>query len=269
MADHFDGTVAIVTGGASGIGKALCEALCRRGAHVVVADINVAGAQAVASALSAGGGRARAAYLDVTNIGLVRKVVADTVAEFGRLDFMFNNAAVTATRGEVRDLPLEPWHQAVEVNLLGVVYGTTTAYAAMLRQGSGHIVNIASVAGLIGFPTSIPYGASKAAVVNLSTALRVEAAELGVNVSVVCPGPVHGDTKNVKLIGVQRAAALILRGVERNRAIIVFPRLARVVWWVYRLSPLLLAPLGRRLVRSYRRKRSAPTETPARRDEAA
>jgi NAD(P)-dependent dehydrogenase (short-subunit alcohol dehydrogenase family) len=269
MAEHYRDKVAVVTGGASGIGRALCEELCRRGAIVIVADVNVAGAQAVAAALSAGGGRARAAYLDVANIGLVRKVVADTVAEYGRLDFMFNNAAATATRGEVRDLSLEPWHRAVEVNLLGVVYGTTTAYAAMLRQGSGHIVNIASVAGLISFPTSIPYGATKAAVVNLSTSLRVEAADLGVNVSVACPGPVHGDTKSVKLIGVERAAALILRGVERNQAIIVFPRLARVVWWVYRLSPLLLIPLGRRLVRSYRRKRSVPVEAPLRRDEAA
>ena len=260
MTDHFKGKVAIVTGGASGIGKALCEALCQCGAQVIVADIDHSSAQQLAASLSAGGGQARAAHVDVAKFELMQRLVSDTASAFGRLDFMFNNAAVTATRGELRDVPLEPWYRAIDVNLLGVLYGTLTAYSIMIRQGFGHIVNTGSLAGLISFPTSIPYGATKAAVVNLTVALRVEAAELGVKVSVVCPGPIHGDTQGVKLIGVDQAARLILKGVERNRAIIVFPLSARLIWWLQRLSPGLLFPFGRKLVRDFRAKRLARPE---------
>lgn len=241
MKDQFNGKVAVVTGGASGIGQALCEELCKRGAVVVVADIDEAHAQQLASAMTKAGGRARAAHVDVANHELSRKLVSNTVAEFGRLDFMFNNAAATASRGVLGELSVEPWHRAIDVNLMGVVHGTLAAYPVMTGQGFGHIVNTGSLAGLIGFPTSIPYGATKSAVVNLSIAMRVEAKELGIKVSVVCPGPVHNPTRqDDKLMGVNRAATLILDGVGRNQAMIVFPLSARLLWWLYRLSPSLV-----------------------------
>jgi len=256
MADQFNEKVAIVTGGASGIGKALCEALCHRGARVTVADIDLTRAEQLASALSANGGRAHAAHVDVANREFVEQLVANTTSEYGHLDYMFNNAAATATRGELRDLTLEPWYRAIDVNLLGVVYGTIAAYSVMARQGFGHIVNTASLAGLVGFPTSIPYGATKSAVIGLSVSLRIEAADQGVKVSVVCPGPVHAPERpRSRLIGIERAAQLILRGVERDQAIIVFPLSARLLWWMYRLSPRLLFPIGRKVVRDFRAKR--------------
>lgn len=254
--DQFKDKVAIVTGGASGIGQAVCEELCRRGTQVVIADINDTQAQELAEAIGATGGRAQATYLDVANHDLVQNLVADTVSRYGRLDYMFNNAAATATRGELLGLPIEPWQQAIDVNLLGVVYGSIAAQAAMVKQGFGHIVNIGSIAGLVSFPTSIPYGATKAAVVNLSVALRIESADLGVKVSVVCPGPIHAEEReHVNLIGVERAAELILKGVAQNKAIVVFPMFARVLYFLYRLSPRLLFPLGRKFMRSYRAKR--------------
>jgi NAD(P)-dependent dehydrogenase (short-subunit alcohol dehydrogenase family) len=250
--------VAIVTGGASGLGQALCEVLCQRGANVIVADIDDPRAQQLASAICAKGGQARAAHVDVANFEFVQKLVSDTASEYGRLDYMFNNAAATATRGELRDIPLEHWYRVIDVNLLGVLYGTIAAYSIMIRQGFGHIVNTGSIAGLVGFPTSIPYGATKSAVINLSVALRIEAAELGVKVSVVCPGPIHGEERqHVKLIGIERAAQLMLNGVEKNKAIIVFPLLAHVLWRLHRLSPNLLFPIGRKLMRDYRSKRIA------------
>jgi NAD(P)-dependent dehydrogenase (short-subunit alcohol dehydrogenase family) len=260
MRDQFKEKVVIVTGGASGIGKALCELLCRRGARVTVADIDLTRAQQLATVLSANGGRAHAAHVDVANPEFVEKLVADTTSEYGRLDYMFNNAAATATRGELRSLTLEPWYRAIDVNLLGVVYGTTAAYSVMARQGFGHIVNTSSLAGLVGFPTSIPYGATKSAVIGLSVSLRIEAAGLGVKVSVVCPGPVHApEQQRSRLIGIERAAQLILRGVERDQAIIVFPLSARLVWWMYRLSPRLLFPIGRKVVRDFRAEHGLPT----------
>jgi NAD(P)-dependent dehydrogenase (short-subunit alcohol dehydrogenase family) len=258
LAEHFKDKVAIVTGGASGIGQALCETLCRSGACVIVADIDFTRAQQLSSEISASGGLARAAHLDVTNQELVQTLLSDISTEYGRIDYMFNNAAATATRGNLSELPVELWRRMIDVNIMGVVYGTLAAYPIMARQGFGHIVNISSLAGLIGYPTNIPYSATKSAVVNLSVSLRMEAADLGVKISVVCPGPIHGQVKHpIRLIGVDEAARRILNGVMQNRAIIVFPLLARILWWLYRISPRFLFPLGRKLVRDFRDDSSA------------
>jgi NAD(P)-dependent dehydrogenase (short-subunit alcohol dehydrogenase family) len=246
-----------VTGGASGIGQALCEALCDAGAKVVVADIDVVRADKVASDLLARGKQARAVHIDVADADSVQRVVSDAAAEYGRLDFMFNNAAPAWSNNEMRDHPLEVWHQAINVNLLGVVYGSMSAYEIMIRQGFGTIVNTASIAGLVGYPTSIHYSATKAAIINLSYSLRLEAEDTGVNVNVVCPGPIHGKSRYwFKLIGPDGAAKQILKGVARNQTFIVFPLVAKLLWWAYRLSPRLLCPVGRSLVRKNREKRA-------------
>lgn len=249
----FAGKVAIVTGGASGLGQALCSALAEAGAKVIVADIDVSRAGQVERDLWARGHEAYAVYLDVADADSVKRVVSDTVAHFGCLDLMFNNAAAPWSRSELRDQPWDEWHQAINVNLLGVLNGTIAAYETMARQGFGHIVNTASIAGLVGYPTSIHYSATKAAVVNLSYSMRMEAKGSGVNVSVVCPGPIHGKSRYwFKLIGTEVAAQRILNGVARNQTFIVFPWVARVLWLAYRLSPALLFPVGSKLVRKFR-----------------
>ncbi|MGH7478928.1 MAG: SDR family NAD(P)-dependent oxidoreductase [Candidatus Methylomirabilales bacterium] len=253
MAARFRDKIAIVTGGASGIGRALCEALSERCALVIVADIDTERAQRVASAITTTGGRAHAMHLDVSQADHVKKLVTDTASEYGRLDYMFNNAALSLSHREVRDVTIGDWHRIIGVNLLGVLYGTIAAYSLMVRQGFGHIVNTASLAGLIGFPTHIPYGVTKGALVNLSTSLRLEGADLGVKVTVVCPGHVRARTGHgLGLMGADRAAQKILRGVARNQAIIVFPLHARILWRLYRLCPQLLFLLGRKMVRDFR-----------------
>jgi len=258
--NHFESKVAIVTGGASGIGRALCEELGRRGASMVaVADINSDGAKQVASSVTAAGGLAREAQLDVSRADHVQKLVAETVSEHGRLDYMFNNAGI-AMCGEVRDMDVKHWQRIVDINLWGVIHGTTAAYRVMTRQGFGHIVNTASLGGLIPEPMATAYVTTKHAVVGLSTSLRAEGAELGVKVSVVCPGFVKtGALDTATYIGVKREDAIsemsgmgmadvtkcvrvILRGVERNRAIITDTGVTRVLWWLYRLNPGILGP---------------------------
>jgi NAD(P)-dependent dehydrogenase (short-subunit alcohol dehydrogenase family) len=272
--DAFKEKIAIVTGGASGMGRAVCEELCRRGATVVVADINEEGAGQVASAINQTGGQAGAARVNVAREEEVRKLIDETVSEHGRLDYMFNNAGICVV-GEERDVSLDHWRSVLDVNLFGVIYGTTAAYSVMVKQGFGHIVNTASLAGLTPAPQEISYTASKYAVVGISNALRIEGADLGVKVSVVCPGfvrtgifdavvAVNVDKEKLvanvpfKMMESKKAAQTILRGVARNRAIIVFPFHARIMWWLYRLLPSVLIPLGGRMIKDFRALRYNP-----------
>jgi len=268
---YFQDRTAIVTGGASGIGEMLCEELATRGATVIAADLNLEGAQSVASTIIKNGGKATAAKLDVSDGDAVRDLVIGVARKHGRLDFIFNNAGI-GVGGEVRDLAPEHWRRIIEINLFGVISGTSAAYSVMIEQGFGHIVNTASLAGLIGSPTMTPYATTKYAVVGLSTSLRSEAESLGVRVSVVCPGFIQTGIYDsstfvnankaaflkqipFKLMDARAAAGKILRGVERNRAIIVFPFYARFFWWLARINPRLLSPLSRKTVNDFHRAR--------------
>jgi len=260
---HFTDTVASVTGGASGSGKARCEELGRRGAKVVVADVNAEGAQRVASAVNEAGGRAVAKQLDVSKAEDVQKLVDDTAQKHGRLDLMFNNAGIDIG-GEFRDMSLDHWRRIIDINQWGVIYGAYAAYLLMVEQGSGHIVNTASMVGLFPLPMETAYVATKHAVVGLSNSLGVEASALGVKVSVVCPGFVssrfYKDSKHVNVddeklisqipdfiyISPERCARIILRGVKRNRAIITVGIVPKLLWWLYRHFPRLFL-LGQRV----------------------
>lgn len=275
----FRDAVVIVTGGASGLGRALCEEMARRGAVVVVTDVNEAGARAVAEGIAASGGRASAAALDVRQADAVRRVVEETAAAHGRLDYLFNNAGL-AVVGEVQDLGPEHWQKIVDVNLWGVIHGVAAAYPIMVRQGSGHIVNTASAAGLLGAPCSTPYAMTKSAVLGLSQNLRGEAADLGVKVSALCPAFIQtrifdaaiyaAGTQDemvslipFKFLEVDEAVRRILRGVERNQGLIVLPFYARLLWWLTRLRPGFPVALNRRTVQAWRRRRNRRASGPA------
>jgi NAD(P)-dependent dehydrogenase (short-subunit alcohol dehydrogenase family) len=163
--------VALVTGGASGIGAALCRELARRGALVVLADREAHGARAEAGRIAAAGGRAEAATLDVRDAAAVEALVAGVFSRHGRLDHLFNNAGI-GVGGEVRHLALDAWRDAVEVNLMGVVHGVQAAWPRMIEQGFGHVVNTASSAAFGSGAMTAPYTATKVAVVALSRASR-------------------------------------------------------------------------------------------------
>src|SRR5262245_57142805 len=139
MLRTFDGAVALVTGGASGIGAALGRELARRGASVVLADRDGDLAQAETVRIIASGGRAESATLDVRDAAAFAALVADVFQRHGRLDYLFNNAGI-AVGGEVSDLTLEDWREAVEVNLMGVVHGVAAAWPRLVAQRFGHVV---------------------------------------------------------------------------------------------------------------------------------
>jgi NAD(P)-dependent dehydrogenase (short-subunit alcohol dehydrogenase family) len=136
----LENKIAIVTGGGAGIGEALCHELARRGARVVVADINGDDADRVATAIEGGGGRAQARRVDVADEQDVRRLVEETAAAQGRLDYVFNNAGI-AIGGDARDLTPAQWRRVLDVDLHGVLHGTLAAYPIMVKQGSGHIIN--------------------------------------------------------------------------------------------------------------------------------
>jgi len=270
--------VAIVTGGGSGIGEALCRALAARGDTVVVADIDGASAERVAGDI---GAKAVAAKVDVRDAAAVQGLVDDTVAAHGTLDLIVNNAGI-GVGGDVLELTVAHWDRIIDINLRGVVHGIQAAYPVMARQRRGHIVNIGSVAGLTPPPYLTPYVATKHAVVGLSLALRGEAKAHNVGVTVVCPGwtdtPILDSTgpedlpkpstapeggvreaaeKMGKLYSPAALAQDILRGVDRNKAMVVTPRQARLLWRAMRIAPTGFAALAGFTARREHQKRMA------------
>jgi NAD(P)-dependent dehydrogenase (short-subunit alcohol dehydrogenase family) len=257
----FDGATAIVTGGASGIGRALAEELAKRGCEVVLADLQIELAEEVALEIRVSGGKAEAAKIDVTDFPAMQHLVEETVKRTGRLDYIFNNAGIVIG-GSVSLYGIEDWNRIIDVNLRGVINGIQAAYKIMVQQGFGHIVNTASMAGLMPGPGNVPYTTAKHAVVGLSRSLRAEAAQLGVQVSVLCPGVVRtpileGGGKYGKMLidippeqvrqlweklkpmSPNLFAKKVLRLVAKNKAIIIVPSWWKVYWWVNRLSPSL------------------------------
>jgi NAD(P)-dependent dehydrogenase (short-subunit alcohol dehydrogenase family) len=261
MAANVSGKIAFVTGGASGIGAALATKLANEGAEVWIADRQIGAAQELAQRLNSGGAKAHAIELDVRSYPSVEGAVAEAVQQSGRIDYLFNNAGIGVS-GEIDSYTLDDWNDVFDVNLRGVVHGIQAVYPIMIRQHSGHIVNTASMAGLVAAPGSASYTATKYAVVGISKALRVEAERHGVQVSVLCPGAIRtpimtgGQYGRMNIAGVsdeellkswerlrpmapERFADRALRAVLRGDAIIVVPAWWRAWWYLERLSPAL------------------------------
>jgi NAD(P)-dependent dehydrogenase (short-subunit alcohol dehydrogenase family) len=265
----FSGKTVVVTGGASGIGQALGVELVAQGADVVLADIDEK-VEAAAAAIT-GPGSAVGRVLDVRDREAVAALVDEVIAAHGHLDVLFNNAGFSVG-GPTHELSGAHWDRALDVNLGGVVNGILAAYPRMVAAGQGHIVNTASAAGLVPPAFVAPYAAAKSGVVGLTTALRPEAARHGVKVSVLCPGsvdtpildriaddlpggpsaPVTGrqflGALRQKPVAPEGVARTALRQVDRNRAIIVVPARAKMLWYVARLSPPLAERVNRWVV---------------------
>jgi NAD(P)-dependent dehydrogenase (short-subunit alcohol dehydrogenase family) len=267
--------IVIITGGSSGIGRALGAALVARGDDVVLAARTEADVQRTAGELSAQGpGKARGAVLDVRNADEVAGLVNDVYDSYGRLDLMINNAGIGVI-GFAHELTYGYWEQIYDTNVRGVLHGVLAAYPIMIKQGHGQIANTASLAGLVPSPLQGPYTMTKHAVVGLSMSLRVEAQAHGVRVNLICPGVIETPlldkggppglppTQHVfadarGLLGhathsapypAARLAREILSDLDKDRPIIVRPSSARWLWRLYRLSPRIAETYGRSYVR--------------------
>jgi NAD(P)-dependent dehydrogenase (short-subunit alcohol dehydrogenase family) len=188
---RFEGQTAIVTGGAQGIGAAVAIALASEGANVIVSDINELGIRPVSDTInSLGAGSCLALACDVSDERQVEAMLRRTVEQFGQLDVLVNTAAWLDPAGPVVDLPLDRFQHALDTNLTGVFLCCKHALKVMIGAGKGAIVNVSSINGLRGFPNRASYGASKAAVVNLTETIARECAEQGIRVNAVCPSGV-------------------------------------------------------------------------------
>ena len=249
----FSGKTALVTGAASGIGRSLALELCKRGAIVYACDLNEQGLQAVKSQ-AVNSDKIISQKLDVTDRKSFDQCILKIIGKYHSLDYIFNNAGIVVG-GDFNEMTDEQWHKIVDINLWGVIHGTRAAYKVMRQQQSGHIINVASSAGVMPVPLSTAYAATKHAVVGLSTSLREEASSYGVNVSVVIPGIVktgifesalniddYDYQKNIeavpiKAISPDRAAQVILDGVRLNKREIIFPLINKILVRCYRWMP--------------------------------
>ena len=235
----FTGKVALVTGGGNGIGRAASAAFARHGAKVVVVDRDGAGAEATAGIIRQNGGDALAVTADVSKSEDVKAYVKAAIETYGRVDCFFNNAGIEGKIAATAEYDEAMFDAVIGVNLKGVFLGLRHVLPEMIRQGSGAVVNTASVAGLVGTPGMPAYVASKHAVVGLTKTVAGEVARQGIRVNAVCPGPV--DTRMIHALEEQLAPGTPRRSrratAPRYRAGAIRPR-RRSPTWCFSCAPI-------------------------------
>jgi NAD(P)-dependent dehydrogenase (short-subunit alcohol dehydrogenase family) len=264
----LSGKVAVITGAGSGIGRATALRIASLGARVHVTDLNAGAASGVAEEITSAGKSAVAHRVDVTEPEAVAALADAVFADDGAVDVLHNNAGI-GHGGGVEDTPLEDWQRVIGVNLMGTVHGVHFFVPRMLRQGRpGHVVNTASMLGLVASAQLAPYCASKFGVVGLSQALNAELSPRGVHVTALCPGIIDTPIVGAALMRGEQVARLdvtqdfyrrrgaspavvaeaVVDAIRDRRAVQTVPRWhVDPLWFLERLSPRLGQAVARRL----------------------
>ena len=243
--------IALVTGAASGIGRATSIAFAREGCDVVITDVNGEGLKPVAEEIKGLGRSALSVKADISNKNDVKILCEKALKEFGRVDVLINNAGV-ALYAEIKDTDLEDWEWIMGINLWGSIYTLNSLLPQMVENKCGHIVNVSSWAGLVGFGGNGAYCVTKFGVVGLSEVLRTEMERFNIGVTVVCPGAVQTNIFNsVKLKGFKKdirkmpvflsltpegMAKRIIRAVKRNKPQVI-TGVGKLGYLLKRISP--------------------------------
>lgn len=246
---------AVVTGAASGLGRALAMVLARRGAHVLIADINKDGAKETLRMVRNLGGTGEVFICDVSRKEDVQKMADHCFTTWKRVDLLINNAGV-ASSGFVGDVPLKDWEWIIDISFWGMIYGCHYFIPRMKAQGAGgHIVNVASAAGLLCMPEMAPYNVVKAGIISLSETIKTELAPHGIGVTVVCPTFFNtGLSKTLRYVdpfqktfstaafengrlSAEKIAGMIMKTVDKNRLYLIPQMTGKFAWLMKRFSP--------------------------------
>ncbi len=247
---------AVVTGGAGGLGRAFCLALAKRNAKVLVADRDLAGAEDTVKQIAALGGEGFAVQCDVSKQVEVEQLAVIAEQRFGGTDLLVNNAGV-AVSGPMGEIPMKDWEWIVGINQWGVIYGCHAFTPRFKAQGHGHILNVASAAGLLSAPEMAPYNVTKAAVVALSETLFGELSSFGIGVTVLCPtffqtnimtssrsekltpglDKVVAQRMSASKIQADDVARIALAACDRNQLFVVPMPDGKWLWRIKRLAP--------------------------------
>ena len=240
MSEYFENKVAVITGAASGIGLGITEELLKRGASAIfMGDLNEANLDKESDRLkSVYPGKVFPLLTDVTKCDEVQNLVSTAKERGGQLDFLFNNAGMGMTL-PTEVITFEIWRYIVELNLMGVVYGTYCAIPIMKEQRCGHIITTASLAGKVPFPYQAVYTSTKSAVISMMESLQYELESYGLNFSYICPGNVNtpifaGIQAPADSVSIEDAVEYIIAEVEKKSLGIIFPETAREIDYLYR-----------------------------------
>jgi NAD(P)-dependent dehydrogenase (short-subunit alcohol dehydrogenase family) len=214
---RFEGKVALVTGGAAGIGRTTALALAAEGAKVVIADINAEGGEETVRMIRDAGGEAAFVRTDVRIAEEVKAMADKTVEAFGRLDIAFNNAGINEDAVTMSRCPEDSWERMIDTNLTGVFLCMKYELPKMRKSGGGSIVNTASVMGLVGDGSHPGYSSSKHGVVGLTRTAAIVYARAGVRINVVCPGPTYTGMIHRLIDGQPELEKLLLANIPMNR----------------------------------------------------
>jgi NAD(P)-dependent dehydrogenase (short-subunit alcohol dehydrogenase family) len=270
----LNGKTVLITGAAGGLGRALALASAREGAVVLLCDVNGAGLEEIRGLLRSTGAECRSYVADISDHVAVAEMAAEIRHEFGGLDVLVNNAAVFVW-ADFADTTLDDWDWLMGVNLWGPILTTNAFLPGMMERNSGHIVNVASLGGLVTMPTLSGYSTTKFGLVGLTETLQHELEPHGINVTLVCPGNIrtpiieriivrgYDREKLIRMsygamprMAPERAASIILKGVKRDKAMIILTPSAHTMYFIKRLSSnLYRVMLGRPMYRIYQRMR--------------
>ena len=267
MLKNFTNKSVLITGAATGIGRALAHELANRGAVVYVTALNEKEAQIVVDEITSSNGKAIAAELDVGNFKNIEKMIDIVVSEQGQLDIMINNAGV-AYVGESYDMQVETIENLAHINFTAVNVGAVLAYTQMKKQGFGHILNTASMGGFLPTPGMAIYAATKHGVVGLTTSLASEGKDFNIVVKASCPGFIKSELMNKSSdvsnnmsdyldllpepIDASIAAKTIIDGLGKKPVLIFTPSYAKVSYFLNRFIPGFLARGGDDIMNKYR-----------------
>src|SRR4030042_6995437 len=203
------GKVAISTGGATGIGKAITLAFAKEGASVVLAARNLSRLEEVAKDIKSRGGKAKAIQTDISDHEQVKRMVAQTIEEFGQIDVLVNDAARgTFNNADVADMGLDDWHESLAINLTGTMLCSREVLKYMIPRRSGSIINVSSVSGLSGHPTQSPYCVSKWGIIGFTEVLAIEAGKHNIRVNCISPGATRSTEFEEMVKGLAKRAGI-------------------------------------------------------------